>query len=245
MRTATGAHVVPLAGFMLLGLIPGWVRIENPELPWYRHAPEHWVYPLQTLVAGALLVIYWKDYRFGPWTLRWSGVAVVLGLLGIGLWVLPAALYEGWLKDHGSAPAWWEWLGLTSRREGYDPSVLAPWPAWEKAGLVMRFVRMGLVVPLVEELFWRGFLMRFVIAEGRPFEKVPFGTHAWKAFWITTAGVTLIHSTPDMLAALVWGSLVYALAVKSRSLGGCVLMHAVANVALGLYVLKTEQWGFW
>ena len=104
---------------------------------------------------------------------------------------------------------------------------------------------MGIVVPLVEELFWRGFLMRFVIAEGRPFEKVPFGTHAWKAFWMTTAGVTLIHSTPDMLAAFVWGCLVYWLAVKSRSLGGCVLMHGAANVALGLYVLQTEQWGFW
>jgi CAAX prenyl protease-like protein len=245
MKGPVAAHVLPLVVFMVLGLLPGWIEIENPELPWYRRVPEHWVYPLQTLLAAGVIAFYWRHYRWGSWSWRWAGAAAVLGLGGIAIWVLPAWVYETRLAGGEGEPGWWEWLGLTERREGYDPGELSPWPLWEKAGLAMRFVRMGVVVPIVEELFWRGFLMRWVMAEGRPFQKMAFGRHGWKAFWITTLGVTLIHSTPDMLAAFAWGSLVYVLAIGSKRLGMCVLMHAVANVALGLYVLETRQWGFW
>jgi membrane protease YdiL (CAAX protease family) len=37
----------------------------------------------------------------------------------------------------------------------------------------------------------------------------------------------------------------YFVAVRTKSLGACVFMHAVGNLALGLYVMKTQQWGFW
>lgn len=241
----TAAFVGPLMGFMLVGTLAGWVRIENSALPWYERAPEHWVYPLQTLICGGMLWWFRGHYRFSPWAVRGLALAFALGLIGIGIWVLPAWVYENRLAGHESAPAWWKWLGLVERREGYDPSVLAPWPFWEAVGLAMRFVRMVIVVPLVEELFWRGFLMRFVVAGDRQFTDVAFGTHAWKAFWIVTLGVTVIHNPPDMLAAFVWGSLMYLVAVRTRGLGACVVMHAVGNLALGLYVLKTEQWGFW
>lgn len=244
-RSPMAAFVVPLLVFMLVGMVAGWVRIENSALPWYERAPEHWVYPLQTLICGGLLWWLRGHYRLEPWTWRGVGLAIMLGLVGIAIWVLPAWIYENRLSDHESVADWWEWLGLVERREGYEPSVLAPWPFWEGAGLGMRFVRMVVVVPLVEELFWRGFLMRYVVAGDRRFTEVAFGTHSWRAYWIVTLGVTLIHNPPDMLAAFVWGSLMYWLAVKTRSLGACVAMHAVGNLALGFYVLKTEQWGFW
>ena len=45
--------------------------------------------------------------------------------------------------------------------------------------------------------------------------------------------------------ALVFGSLMYFLCIRSKSLAACASMHAVANLLLGIYVLKTRQWGFW
>jgi membrane protease YdiL (CAAX protease family) len=74
---------------------------------------------------------------------------------------------------------------------------------------------------------------------------VPFGTHSWLGFAIVTVMVMLAHAPQDYLAALVWGAFMYFLAVRSRSLGACIIMHALGNFLLGLYALRTQQWGFW
>jgi uncharacterized protein len=57
--------------------------------------------------------------------------------------------------------------------------------------------------------------------------------------------VMLAHHPADYAGAFAWGALVYFTAVRTRSLGACVLMHALCNLLLGIYVLKTEKWGFW
>jgi CAAX prenyl protease-like protein len=142
-------------------------------------------------------------------------------------------------------PAWWQWLGITDRSEGFDPGVLAAHPAGQNISLALRLARSCILVPLVEEICWRAWLMRFVIANGRDFRRVPFGTHAWKAFWITTLAVTLAHQPADWAAAFVWGALMYGLAVRTRSLTACALMHALGNLMLGAYILRTGQNGYW
>jgi hypothetical protein len=104
---------------------------------------------------------------------------------------------------------------------------------------------MVLIVPLVEELFWRGFLMRYVQAGSRPFTSVAFGTHSWVAFVVTTLGVMLIHHPSDYLAAFIWGALVYFVAVRTGSLAACIVMHGIGNLLLGLHVINTQMWGYW
>ncbi|MES2736467.1 MAG: CAAX prenyl protease-related protein [Verrucomicrobiota bacterium] len=242
-ESATVAHVLPLAVFMLLNSVPGWFRIENPELPWYRQAPEHWLYPVQTLLTGGLLIFFARHYRLAPW--RGLGGGAVLGLVGIALWVAPAWLYERLVTSGTPLPGWAEWLGVAERKEGFDPEVLSSWPAWQWASIGMRFVRMVVVVPLIEEIFWRGFLMRYVGAGERDWQQVPFGLHSWRVFGVVTLLVMLAHNPVDYLGAFVWGSLMYFVAVRTKSLGACVFMHAVGNLALGLYVCQTRQWGFW
>jgi uncharacterized protein len=111
--------------------------------------------------------------------------------------------------------------------------------------LTMRFVRLLVIVPIAEEVFWRGFLMRYVQADGGDFQRVPFGRHSSAAFAITTLGFMLVHSPADWLGALGFGSLMYWLAVRTKSLAACILMHAITNLLLGAYVLATKQWGFW
>jgi len=235
--------VLPLLLFMALNALPGLFRVENSELPWHVRAPEHWVYPLQTVLCAVVLVLFRRHYVFKPW--RGLGLALVLGIAGIALWIAPALLREQWVAQGVTPAAWWKWLGLVERVKGFDPMIAQHSPLWFGVVLGFRFARMALVVPLVEELFWRGFLMRYLLAEDGRFEKIPFGTHAWKVFWLVTAAVMLIHSPEDWPGAFVWGSLVYFLAVRTKSLGACVFMHAVGNLALGLYVMQTQQWGFW
>lgn len=243
LASPTAAHVLPLVLFTLLNTLPGWFRIENSELPWHVRAPEHWVYPLQTVLCAGVLVLFRRHYTLVPW--RGLGLACVLGIAGIAFWIAPALLRESLVQKGHTPAAWWQWLGLAERTEGFDPNIASGSALWFSLTVGMRFLRMTLVVPLVEELFWRGFLMRFLLTEDGRFERVAFGTHRWKVFWLVTLGVMLIHNTEDYLGAFVWGSLVYFVAVRTKSLGACVFMHAVGNLALGLYVMKTQQWGYW
>ena len=231
------AHTAPLVIFMLMSAAVGLFQIENSALPWYQRAPEHWVYPVQCLVVGAVLLYFREHYQLSPW--RGLGLAALLAVVGIAVWVLPASLY------HAGQPGWWEWLGIAERADGFNPSIFPTSSAAWWSSVLLRFFRMVIVVPLVEELFWRGFLMRYVQAGDRDFRSVPFGQHSWRTFWIVTLAVTLIHQPADYLGAFVWGSLVYLLAVRTKSLGACVFMHAAGNLLLGLYVMKTQQWGFW
>ena len=103
--------------------------------------------------------------------------------------------------------------------------------------------RLVIIVPIVEELFWRGFLLRYCIRED--FENVPFGTFSWRSFLIISVAFCFEHTPPDWPAALVTSALYNIVAYKTRSLRACVIAHAVTNLLLGLYVLKTQQWGFW
>lgn len=242
-ESATAAHVLPLALFMGITALPAALRIENPELAWYQQAPEHWVYPLQTLIVGALLVFFRQHYTFRPW--RGLSLAVGFAVGGIAVWVAPAWFYEEAMEQGRTIPEWLSWLGFVERREGFNPDLLAAWPDWQVAAIAMRFVRLVVLVPLIEEIFWRGFLMRYVSAGDEDWQEVPFGRHSWRTFFMVTFFVMLAHQPADYLAAFVWGSLVYYLAVRTRSLGACVMMHAVANLLLGFYVMQTRQWGFW
>lgn len=235
--------MVPLLVFTALTALPGMLRVENSELPWHVRAPEHWIYPLQTVVCGILLLLFRRHYIFKPW--RGLGLAFVLGVVGIAVWIAPALLREE-LVRRGFTPAdWWDWLGLAERKEGFDPTIAKDSTLWFGAVVAMRFARMVLVVPFVEEVFWRGFLMRFLQTEDGQFQRIPFGTHRWATFWIVTLAVMLLHNPVDYPGAFVWGALVYFVAVRTKSLGACVFMHSVGNLALGLYVMKTQQWGFW
>lgn len=239
----TAAHVLPLVLFTLLNALPGLFRVENSELPWHVRAPEHWAYPLQTVICAAVLLFFRKHYTFKPW--RGLGLAFVLGILGIAVWIAPSLLWEHWVEQGHESASWWKWLGLAERTDGFDPMIAQDSPLWFGVVVGFRFARMVLVVPFVEEVFWRGFLMRYLLADDGRFEKIPFGTHAWRVFWIVTVAVMLIHNTEDYLGAFVWGALMYFVAVRTKSLGACVFMHAIGNLALGLYVMKTQQWGFW
>ena len=184
----------------------------------------YWVYPAQTILCGALLMFFWSRYPIkAPVKLGFTLSIAVIVLL---VWISPQ-----------------EVLGYPRRLDGFDPTRFEGNPPVYLASLALRFVRLVIVAPLVEEVFWRGFLLRYLIRED--FESVPFGTFKWTSFLVVTAGFCLEHSPADRPAALITGVLFNLVAYRTRSLSSCVIVHAATNLLLGIYIVCTGQWGFW
>jgi uncharacterized protein len=213
------AHVVPMFVFLSLlalsQLLSGSVVL--------RHA-EFWIYPAQTILCGALLLWFRRCYEFH----RLKNVVFTL-LIGFGVFII-------WIAPQ-------QFFDVPPRSVGFDPSLLSGNTANYWLSVALRFLRLVVVVPVMEEIFWRSFLLRFVIDEH--FEQVPFGRFSWPSFALVTVAFTFSHSRPDWLAAFVCGALYNVVAYRSRSLASCVLAHAITNMLLGLWIMQTRQWGFW
>jgi uncharacterized protein len=242
----TKAHVVPFAVFMgfmiVLQLVAAKIGWDHPQAPWWRRDPAHFIYPIQTLTCLGVLWFYRKSYRF-DWTWKWLFPAILFGAAGIGFWLLPTTLYDHWnlTEKPGGLLGW---FGVEARVKGFDPHVFEH-PAAFWTAVLLRFLRAVVVVALVEEIFWRGFAMRFVMDWEGDYWKQPFGRAHWKSWLIVTALFMLAHSPTDYAGAFVYGSLTWLLCVWSRNLGACVIMHATANLLMGLYIMKFGKYGLW
>jgi CAAX prenyl protease-like protein len=98
------------------------------------------------------------------------------------------------------------------------------------------------IVPIVEELFWRAWLMRWAISPD--FEKVPLGSYSAFAFWITAILFASEHG-PYWDVGLITGIIYNAWMIRTKSVADCILMHAVTNGILSGYVIATAQWQYW
>ena len=126
------------------------------------------------------------------------------------------------------------------QRSAFNPlQELADNPVWAYGFLLIRFTGLAVIVPVIEEFFWRGFLMRFLVAER--WWQVPFGTVNRVAIVAGTLGPTLMHPA-ELLAALVWFSMITWLMVRTRNIWNCVVAHAVTNFLLGVYVVISGHW---
>ena len=150
----TLAHVLPLALFMIITLpwqfAGDWFNLEwkHPLAPWWRHYPEHWLYPIQSLICIVLLLFFRKNYE---WKISGKAalVGMVAGTIGIGFWILPTHLHMV-LDYEGEQEGWLKWLGVMPRDDGFNPQDLV-----DKVGggaglywstLLMRFLRAVVVV---------------------------------------------------------------------------------------------------
>ena len=131
-------------------------------------------------------------------------------------------------------------LGASAIPPGFNPTQL-PDGAVRILMTCFRIVGAVLVVPLMEELFWRSFLLRYLIDNN--FEKVRIGTFTWASFLFTVVLFGLEHNYiyAGIMAGVVYNLILY----KTRSLAQCVLAHAVTNLALAIYVIFTGKWQFW
>ena len=222
LSRAALARVIPFAAFMALLAVRGAV----PEDGSWGIDPR-WLYGLTVLVVGGLLAWFWREYgelvsQQLP-TLGEAALGVAVGLVVFGLWI------------NLDAP----WMRLGEPSAGFVPKDAAGQLMWPL--IAVRWVGASLLVPVMEELFWRSFLMRWV--QSPQFESVVPQRVGLKAVVLSTFVFMLAHTL--WLAAVIAG-LAYAwLYVRTGKLWVPVIAHAVTNGVLGVWVVRTQQWAFW
>ena len=112
----------------------------------------------------------------------------------------------------------------------------------DPAVLAMRVIRSVVIVPIVEELFWRGWVMRWLI--DADFQRVPLGAYTATSFW-TVALLFAAEHGPYWDVGLAAGVIFNLWMVRTKSLGDLILAHAVSNACLGAYVIAAGKWEYW
>ena len=192
------------------------------------YLPPAWfpaAYIFKAFVVTACLLIW----RAPLAEIRFDGRVVLPSvLLGLVVFVL-------WVSVDKLVP--YPHLGT---RTAFDPTPLQG-SGWWPVFLVARLYGLVLMVPVMEEIFWRSFLVRFLTQSD--FRKLPVGTFSSSALWIMVAASAISH--PEWLVAVI-ASLAYGLWIKrSKSLFGAIVAHLTTNAALGAYVLATREWQYW
>ncbi len=214
------AWIAPFAVFMLLLAVAPTLAIPQP-----------WESVLRVGVLAAVLVLF-SSGVLRTLRIKHAVGSVLLGLAVCALWVAPDLLFPGW-RTH-----WLFQNGIT----GTLKNSIAPTELSDPLVLTLRFARAALLVPILEELFWRGWLPRWIV--NNDWEKVPLGTYTRGAFLISAVLFAMEHG-PYWEVGLLCGLIYNWWMQKTRSLGDLILVHAVTNAALSAFVLVTKRWEYW
>jgi len=185
------------------------------------------LYPIKVLCVAGVILFYWKHYREFAWRdaadVKMSLISISGGLLIFILWIT----LDFEFATQGTPP-------------GYNPDLFEH-DVLKFTMIAVRMAGATLLVPIMEELFWRSFLIRYIISTD--FGKIPIGSFTWASFLLTAFLFGLEHHY--ILAGVVAGIIFNLVLYYTKSIVQCILAHAVANLALGVYVLLTGQWRFW
>lgn len=232
--------MAPMIAFLLVGLFEPAAPVTDPALAatksgglaalfgiTYEHYP--YVYAVRLVVTAILL------WRVWPSICGWMGKASwwppIVGVALTVPWVWLSVLQ----RDG-------KWLSGDTGRVGFNPFEVfdgqEPWKIWTY--IAIRGLGLVVIVPIVEELFLRGFLLRFVVKE--KFWTVPFGVV--DTVVLAVCALYAVGSHPaEAAAALAWFGAVTWIAWKTRQPIDTITVHAATNLALGIYVVMTP--GMW
>ena len=159
-----------------------------------------------------------KNFRLSP---KAAAIAVATGLGVLLLWI---SLNAGWM--------------VVGSPSGFDPSSggRLDWPM-----VLVRLAGATLVVPIMEELFWRSFLLRWI--QAADFMSVDPSQVGIKSFLITALLFGVEHNL--WLAGIVAGAAYSVLYMSNRTIWSPILAHAVTNGLLGVWVVSTANWTYW
>jgi hypothetical protein len=188
-----------------------------------------YLYPVRYAVVLAVVLVFSRPLvSFRASKPVWS---ILLGLAVFAIWVAPDLLlgYRG------------HWL-FQNALTGEAVSSLPGEARGNWGFLAIRVLGSTLLVPIVEELFWRGWLMRWFIKTD--FATVPLGAWSPSAFCLVAVLFASEHG-PYWEVGLAAGVLYNWWMVRTRTLADCILAHAVTNGALSAWVIATGMWQYW
>jgi CAAX prenyl protease-like protein len=219
IRSPSFPYVAPFVVLVGLLLLPRALRL--PDLA-----------EQAVLVAAMALVLAWIAAPVLDFRVRHVAMTVLLGVLVFAIWIAPDLLWPGyrrhWLFEN---PLLGTVHGSLSAAAHGRPLVLA-----------LRGLRAAAIVPMVEELFWRAWLMRWLIAPD--FRRLALGAYAPHSFWMVALLFASEHGSywdVGLAAGIVYNWWM----VRTRSLGDLILAHAVTNACLSVYVVAAGKWEYW
>jgi uncharacterized protein len=207
------ARTAPFAVFALLTLVQGQ----------FGDSAQYWIYALKTIVAAWLLWLFRRQVPELQWKFSWEAVAA-----GVAVFIV-------WVGLDGFYP-------MFPRERSFDPA--RTYGQGSVLGLMLTGVRIlgsTLVVPMLEEVFYRSFLYRYIIHS--QFWKLPLGRFDLRAFLIVGAvfGIGHFEWLPGILCAFAYQALV----CRKNRLGDALSAHAITNLLLGLWVVSRGAYYFW
>lgn len=218
---ARAAPFLLFIGFLILGsMLPASVTVDGVAVS------ASWLVVARGAIVGLILLWFWRGYgelrrpgRTHPahWLVAIAG--------GCGVFLVWIGIDQDW--------------AVLSRPAGYIP--LQADGSVDRFQALARLAGFALVVPVMEELFWRSLVLRWIARH--EFQSLAPREVGWRAFAITTALFALEHDR--WFAGAVAGAAYNWLYMRSGNLWVPIVAHALTNLALGVWVLQTQNWQFW
>jgi len=189
------------------------------------------LYPVRVVAVTAILIFFSRsviDLR-----VKHAIGSILLGVAVFVIWVGPDVLWPAY-RSH-----WLFTNSITGDAKSTAPEALKS----NLLFIVFRTVGCVLLVPVLEELFWRGWLARWLI-DSQDFRKVPLGAYTATSFWVGSLLFASEHGS-YWEVGLIAGIAYNWWMCRTKSLADCILAHAVTNGCLSAYVLGTGEWRYW
>ncbi len=224
-RSPLTARVAPFVIFLLLTAAQG-----N-----FGPASAYWFYFAKTLVGLWLLIEIRPLVAEMRWAFSWEAV-----LVGVGVF----AVWVGLNGDWTTQTSLWVKLGISSPPKtpavAWNPNDhFSPALAW--FFVVVRILGSTLIVPPLEEVFYRSFLYRYIAKPD--FMSVPLNKFLPVPFLATAAVFGFSHN--EWLAGILCGAAYQWLVLRKNRLGDAMTAHAITNFLLGVWVVWKGAWNFW
>jgi exosortase E/protease (VPEID-CTERM system) len=177
-----------------------------------------WFYSLRVIAAAGALWYFRRSYRELDWRCGWLAIATGVVVFGI-------------------------WIGLEPRASSAAPVALVQATSTARiAWLTLRVIGAVTMVPIAEELAFRGFLLRRLASSD--FEAVGWRTFSWIPFLISSVAFGILHGE-RWLAGTIAGALFALVQLRRGRIGDAIVAHAVANALVAAWVLVAGRWQLW
>lgn len=198
-----------------------------PRLSTLAEYDSYFFYPVKTILVAVVLFLLWSRYTEIDIKERISWKNLSIGLLaGVIVFFL-------WVNMD------WRFATLSKPKE-FNPFLFNN-PFLFYLIISFRLFGASVVVPVFEEIFWRSFVIRYIVSPR--FEDVPIGKFTWLSFIISSILFGLEHNL--WLAGIMAGISYNLILYYTRSLAITIFSHGITNLLLGMYVLSTGNWRFW
>jgi CAAX prenyl protease-like protein len=216
---ACWVRILPFAAylsFFLVGDVLARLGVDAASL--------RWLYAVKVVLVTGLLALFWREYT--ELKVKAMSATAVLTALAVGV-----AVFFLWINLH----AGWMVIGESA---GFDPRTngAIDWPL-----VVIRIAGAALMVPVMEELFWRSFVMRWI--DKPDFLSLDPAQAGLRGFSISVVLFGFEHNL--WLAGIVAGVAYSVLFMRHRTIWSPILAHAVTNGMLGAWVVMTGAWSYW